>query len=158
MQESWDVISQQVKQLPTQLHPFYVIAGKPGTGKTAMARRIADEGLGVYVNLSFALAQYLLRQQDIDLVSVHDLLMCCEEIYSSGLFVFDNIELLMTLKLQVVPLFQEFSRYHPAVVIWPGTVEDGIFQYSMPNLDDYYYFRDMSVLVTTLEHKSGGNL
>ncbi len=158
MQEGWDIISQHVRHLPTHLRPLYVVAGTQGSGKTTVARRIANDGLGVYINLSWALARYLLHQGDVDRFSVHDLRMCCEEMHSSGPFVFDNIELLMTLKVQVIPFFQEFSRYHPAVVIWPGIVEDGIFQYSMPSRDDYYYFRDTLVMVTNLEHKNGGKV
>ncbi|SMC05856.1 hypothetical protein SAMN00768000_2494 [Sulfobacillus thermosulfidooxidans DSM 9293] len=158
MQEGWDVISQKVRHLPSHLHPLYVIAGAQGSGKTTLARRIANEGLGVYINLSWALARYLLHQGDLALFTIHHLLMCCEETLSSVPFVFDNIELLMTLKIQVIPFFQDFSRHHPAVVIWPGSVEDGVFQYSMPSRDDYYYFRDTVVMVTNLENKNGGNV
>lgn len=158
MTDIWDVVSQDVSHLQKRLHPLYIIAGKPDSGKTDMAKRLEKEGLVVYVNLSLNVAHCLLRQDDMLPLDVNKLLMCCPQTDLYRPLLFDNIELLFTLKIQIIPFFQEVSRHHPAVVIWPDEVHGGIFHYSAPNMDDYYYFLDSTVMVINLKKKNGGDL
>ena len=158
MIEFWDDITHKMRDLPGQLHPLLIIAGEYDSVKTQVAQRLAKEGLGVYFNLSLELARCLLKSEDTANLSVSYVLACLRHAESSRPFVLDHIELAFSLKIQVIPFFQELARQHPLVVIWPGEVYGGLFRYSVPNQDDYSYFLDKTIASVNLSRKNGGKI
>lgn len=151
VKEALDLVS-QVKNFPQSM---VVIAGSRGSGKTRLAKRLAEMRLGTYVNLSLTLSRYLLTVNSID-----DLNWTAD--FMAGLLsgmgleqplIFDNIEAIFQPELCLKPLswFLQIAREVPLVVVWPGTVSQGEFAYSIANRPDYFLQRDLSVVVFHVE-------
>ena len=154
MREQWETARQlagQVRDLPL---PLVVIAGTRGTGKTGLAKWLADEGFGTYVNLNLVLARHLTSPLEGDgSLTASTAAELLNDAGKGDPVVLDNIEVVFHSALRLSPLhwFQHMARVLPFVVVWPGPVRNGEFVYSMPNRPDYFHTRDPAVMVVNLD-------
>ncbi len=139
----------QIRLLPQAM---VVIAGPHGSGKTRLAKAVAEKDLGRYFNLSLTMASYMmagnLANWTVDFV-VNRL----SPVGTEKPLILDNIEAVFQPELQLNPLswFLQIARTVPLVVVWPGGVFHGEFVYSTPNRPDYYHQRDLLVVVLNLD-------
>ncbi len=154
MRDSWETARQFVSQIQELPQPLVVIAGARQTGKTQLAKSLANKGLGTYVNLSLVLSRYLSDNPNGEggLTAARGVNLLGDA-SRTGSMILDNIEIVFQPELRLSPLhwFRQIARDLPLVVVWPGVVIQGEFSYSMPNRPDYFYSREPSLVVVNLD-------
>lgn len=145
-------LASEVKTFPQSM---MIIAGSRGSGKTRLAKTLAEKGLGTYTSLSLVLSHYLMT------VNLSDdagwmtgfVASLVSSVGSEKPLILDNIEAVFQPELQLNPLrwLLQIAREVPLVVVWPGAVSQGEFVYSTPNRPDYYHQRDTSVVVLNID-------
>ena len=154
MRDSWETARHFVSQIQELPQPLVIIAGARKTGKTPLAKALATQGLGTYINLSLLLSRYLATDPDADdNLTASTMVRLLRDISPTGPMIVDNIEAVFQPELRLSPLrwFRQIARDMPLVVVWPGAVVEGEFRYSMPNRPDYFYSREPSLVVVNLE-------
>lgn len=156
MQDSWETARQFVAQIQELPQPLVIIAGARKTGKTPLAKSLATQGLGTYINLSLLLSRYLATDPDADdSLTAGTAAKLLRDVSPIGAMILDNIEAVFQPELRLSPLrwFRQIVRDLPLVAVWPGAVVEGEFSYSMPNRPDYFYSREPSLVVVNLDGK-----
>ncbi len=121
--------------LPSAEAMYYrlvLLVGRPGTGKTAVLRAVADTLNTPIINMDLELSARLLeltvRQRALRLPELF------AEVAVSGdkAIVLDNTEIIFDRNLQQDPLrlLQGLSRNHQVIAAWDGLLEDGKLLYA----------------------------
>ena len=154
MEDSVERVIALLEQIKTIPQAMVVIAGSRGSGKTRVAKLLAEKGLGIYLSLSLALSRHRMTVEpghDVGWPSDFMASLVASVSLDTTL-ILDNIEAVFQPELQLNPLgwLLKMAREIPLVVVWPGPVLDGEFVFSMPNRPDYFRQREQSVIVVNL--------
>jgi len=154
MEDSVERVIALLEQIKTIPQAMVVIAGSRGSGKTRVAKLLAEKGLGIYLSLSLALSRHrMIVDSDHDVGWPSDFIASLVSLVSlDTTLILDNIEAVFQPELQLHALswFLQIAREIPLVVVWPGPVLDGEFVFSMPNRPDYFRQREQSVIVVNI--------
>ena len=122
-------------------HKLVIVAGQPGSGKTALLKRVASQLKMPLVNLSLMMSEKLLgltlRQRELHTLDIARELIDAEN--QTGVCL-DNIELLFDSTLSVNPLrfLQDISKNRIIISSWNGTMDDDVLSFAYPGHPDFF--------------------
>jgi ABC-type transporter Mla maintaining outer membrane lipid asymmetry ATPase subunit MlaF len=139
--EELERLVDEIGSLHTKL---ILLIGSPGSGKTRLLRKLADQTKSQALNISLALGKRLapLTQRQRQL-SVNRLVCELADGHAkTNLLLIDNIELLFDHSLRVSPLdiLRQQAHAKRVVAVWPGELRDGRLKYAEmghPEHQDY---------------------
>ena len=143
-------IGQAIGQVTSQYYRLVIIAGLPGSGKTAALQQIASRHGSVVVNVNRELSQRMLemtRSQRIR--QVERLLRDVIAGIQGDVILLDNMEILFDPELEVEPLrlLQLSSRNRTIVATWNGSFTDGTLTYAEPGHPEFQQFKQPDAVV-----------
>ena len=139
-----------IQHAASQYFRLVIVAGEPGSGKTAALQSIAHNlGCGV-VNVNLELSRRMLdltRTQRSR--QVERLLKEVIAGVSGEVVLLDNLEILFDTSLEVEPLrlLQVSSRNRTIVASWNGSYRDGTLMYAEPGHPEFIQFKQSEAVV-----------
>lgn len=143
-------LEEAIQQAANQYFRLVILAGVPGSGKTAALQSVAHKaGCGV-VNVNLELSQKMLeltRKQRSR--QVERLLKDVIAATPGDVAVLDNLEILFDTGLEVEPLrlLQVSSRNRTIVASWSGTYVGGTLTYAEPGHPEFVQFQKVDAVV-----------
>jgi DNA polymerase III delta prime subunit len=146
-------LEQTIKQVASQYFRLVILAGPPGSGKTAALQAISRTLGCLVVNVNLELSKKMLeltrtqrpRQVERPLKEVIAGI-------PGEVVLLDNLEILFDTGLEVEPLrlLQVSSRNRTVVVSWSGTYVDGALAYAEPGHPEFVQFRQVEAVVISV--------
>jgi ATPase family associated with various cellular activities (AAA) len=150
MTEAATKLEQAIQQAASQYFRLVVLAGVPGSGKTAALQSLAQK-LGcqlVHVNLELSkrLLELTRTQRSRQ---VERLLKEVIAAVSGDVVLLDNLEILFYTGLEVEPLrlLQVMSRNRTIVASWNGSFQGGTLTYAEPGHPEFIQFKPTDAVV-----------
>jgi len=145
-------LEQAIEQAASQYYRLVLLAGAPGSGKTATLQAVAQQHGYPFVNVNLEMSRRLLeltrsqRSRQVErlfkevIASVH-----------GDVVLLDNLEVLFDPALEVEPLrlLQVSSRNRTVVASWNGTWKDGTLIYAEPGHPEFVQFKQTEAVVVT---------
>lgn len=152
-------IEQAISQATSQYYRLVIIAGLPGSGKTAALQQIASRLSSAVVNVNRELSQRMLEMTRSQRSrQVERLLREVIAGIPGDIILLDNMEILFDPELEVEPLrlLQLSSRNRTLVATWSGSFMDGILTYAEPGHPEFQQFKqpDAVIISTTSQFNS----
>jgi Cdc6-like AAA superfamily ATPase len=152
-------IEQAIAQATSQYYRLVIIAGLPGSGKTAALQQIASRLSSAVVNVNRELSQRMLEMTRSQRSrQVERLLREVIAGIPGDIILLDNMEILFDPELEVEPLrlLQLSSRNHTLIATWSGSFMDGILTYAEPGHPEFQQFKqpDAVIISTTSQFNS----
>jgi ABC-type uncharacterized transport system ATPase component len=143
-------LEQAIQQAPGQYFRLVILAGLPGSGKTAALQSIAHKFGSEIVNVNLELSKKMLeltRSQRSR--QVERLLKDVIAATPGEIIVLDNLEILFDTALEVEPLrmLQVSSRNRTVVASWSGTYVGGTLTYAEPSHPEFVQFKKVDAVV-----------
>jgi hypothetical protein len=155
---------EQIRRLLFGISGLYnrlvLVVGPAGSGKTATARAVAQEGDRFWVSLGIELSRRLLdlteRQRIIQLPQLLEEIVSQQ---SSGLLILDNTEILFNpaLKQDPLRLLLGLSRNRTIVATWLGQVANGHLIYATPDHPEFRRYPAEGLLTVSLSAQKLAN-
>lgn len=153
MTEAAIQLEQAIQQAASQYFRLVILAGAPGSGKTAALQSVAQKLGCQLVNVNLELSKRLLeltRKQRSR--QVERLLKEVIAAAPGELVLLDNLEILFDTGLEVEPLrlLQVSSRNRTIVASWNGSFQAGTLTYAEPGHPEFIQFKQTEAIVITL--------
>ena len=142
-----------IRQAANQYFRLVLLAGYPGSGKTAALQAVAQNVGCPLVNVNLELSKKLLaltRTQRSR--QVEHLLRDLIALIPGDLVLLDNLEILFdtTLELEPLRLLQVSSRNRTIVASWNGSFHGGTLTYAEPGHPEFIQFKQTEAVVITV--------
>ena len=145
-------LEEAVQQAASQYYRLVILAGVPGSGKTAALQAVAKENGYPFLNVNQELSKRLLELTRSQRSRQVERLL--KEVIASApgdVVLLDNLEILFDTALEVEPLrlLQLSSRNRTVVASWNGTFRDGTLAYAEPGHPEYIQCKQAEAVVVT---------
>ena len=143
-----------IRQAAGQYYRLVLLAGVPGSGKTAALQAVAQQNGFPYLNVNLELSKRMLeltRSQRSR--QVERLLKDVIASAAGDVVLLDNLEILFDPALEVEPLrlLQVSSRNRTVVASWNGTFKDGTLAYAEPGHPEYVQCKQAEAVIVTAD-------
>lgn len=141
-------------QATARFAKLMLVVGRPGSGKSALLRTIAQQMNMPLVNLGLDLSTKLLplttRERKL---KASDLIADILDSHESPRLAVDNTEIVFDPSLMLNPLglLQTVSRTRLLVWSWNGAIEDGHVTYAYPGHPEYHRISTQNLTLIALE-------
>ena len=153
MTEAATELEEAIQQAASQYFRLVILAGAPGSGKTAalqsVAQKIGSELVNVNLELSKRMLELTRTQRSRQ---VERLLKEVIAAQPGGVVLLDNLEILFDTDLEVQPLrlLQVSSRNRTIVASWNGSFQAGTLTYGEPGHPEFVQFKQTEAVVITV--------
>lgn len=148
-----DQLEQALHQAASQYFRLVILAGTPGSGKTAALQSVAQK-LGCQpVNVNLELSKKMLELTRTQRSrQVERLLKETIAAVPGDVVLLDNLEILFDTGLEVEPLrlLQVSSRNRTIVASWNGSFRDGTLTYAEPGHPEFLQFKQTEAIVVAV--------
>jgi len=143
-------LEQAIRQAMGQYFRLVILAGTPGSGKTAAlqvaAKKVRCELVNVNLELSKKMLELTRTQRS------HQVERLLKEVIAAqpgDVVILDNLEILFDIDLEVEPLrlLQVSSRNRTIVASWNGSFVDGTLTYAEPGHPEFIQFKQTEAIV-----------
>ena len=143
-------LEEAIQQASDQYFRLVILAGVPGSGKSAALQSIAQRAGCQVVNVNLELSKKMLeltRSQRSR--QVEPLLKNVIAAVPGEVVLLDNLEILFDTALEVEPLrlLQVSSRNRTIVASWSGTYAGGTLTYAEPGHPEFVQFKQVDAVV-----------
>jgi DNA polymerase III delta prime subunit len=146
-------LEEAIQQASSQYFRLVILAGPPGSGKTAALQSVAQKIGCQIVNVNLELSKKMLeltRSQRSRQVG-----RLLKEVIAAApgeVALLDNLEILFDTSLEVEPLrlLQVSSRNRTVVASWSGSYVDGTLTYAEPGHSEFVQFKQVDAIVVTV--------
>lgn len=142
-----------IQQAASQYFRLVILAGTPGSGKTAALQAVAQRIGCPLLNVNLELSRKMLEMTRLQRSrQVERLLKEAIANLSADVVLLDNLEILFDTCLEVEPLrlLQVSSRNRTIVASWNGSVRDGTLIYAEPGHPEFIQFKQTEAVVISL--------
>jgi Cdc6-like AAA superfamily ATPase len=154
MTETAAKLQQAIEQAAIQYFRLVILAGVPGSGKTAALQSVAERHGYPLVNVNLELSKRML-----ELTRTHrsrQVERLLKELIAAApgdVVLLDNLEILFDTSLEVEPLrlLQISSRNRTIVASWNGSFQGGTLTYAEPGHPEFIQFKQTDAVVITFE-------
>lgn len=146
-------LEQAIQQAASQYFRLVILAGAPGSGKTAALQSVAQKVDCVLVNVNLELSKRMLELTRTQRSrQVERLLKEIIAAQPGDVVILDNLEILFDTDLEVEPLrlLQVSSRNRTIVASWNGSYVDGTLTYAEPGHPEFIQFRQTEAIVLSI--------
>jgi chromosomal replication initiation ATPase DnaA len=152
MADQVTALLEAIRQAAGQYYRLVILAGLPGSGKTAALQAVAQQNGYGYVNVNMELSKRLLELTRSQRSRQVERLF--KEVIASvpgDVVLLDNLEVLFdpTLEVETLRLLQVSSRNRTVVASWNGTCKDGTLIYAEPGHLEFVQFKQTEAVVVT---------
>lgn len=150
MVETATKLEQAIEQAASQYYRLVVLAGTPGSGKTAVLQSVAQKIGCSVVNVNLQLSKKMLELTRTQRSrQVERLLKEVVAAAAGDVVLLDNLEILFDTALEVEPLrlLQVSSRNRTVVASWNGSFRDGTLTYAEPGHPEFIQFKQPDAVV-----------
>ena len=150
MTEGATILEQAIQQAASQYYRLVILAGVPGSGKTAALQSVAQNLGCQLVNVNLELSKRLLEMTRTQRSrQVERLLKEVIAAVSGDVVLLDNLEILFDTGLEVEPLrlLQVISRNRTIVASWNGSFHGGTLTYAEPGHPEFIQFKQTEAVV-----------
>lgn len=150
MTEAVTKLEQAIQHATSQYFRLVVLAGVPGSGKTAALQSVAQKLGCQLVNVNLELSKRLLELTRTQRSrQVERLLKEVIAAVSGDVVLLDNLEILFDTGLEVEPLrlLQLISRNRTIVASWNGSFQGGTLTYAEPGHPEFIQFKQTDAVV-----------
>lgn len=151
-------LEEAIRLAAGQYYRLVILAGSPGSGKTATLRSISESNDCPLVNVNLELSRRMLELSRVQRPrQVERLLKDVISAVPGALVLLDNLEILFDATLEVEPLrmLQATSRNRTVVATWNGTFRDGTLAYAEPGHPEFAQFKQAEAVVITAGEVAG---
>jgi hypothetical protein len=153
MTEAATQLEQAIQQAASQYFRLVVLAGAPGSGKTAALQSVAQKVGYQLVNVNLELSKRMLELTRTQRSRQVERLL--KEVIAAApgdVVLLDNLEILFDTALEVEPLrlLQVSSRNRTIVGSWNGTFQAGTLTYAEPGHPEFIQFKQTEAIVVTI--------
>ena len=146
-------LEQAIEQASSQYFRLVILAGPPGSGKTATMQSVAQKIGCQVVNVNLELSKKMLELSRTQRSRQVARLM--KEVIadvSGNVVLLDNLEILFDTGLAVEPLrlLQVSSRNRTVVASWSGSYVAGTLTYAEPGHPEFVQFKQSEAVVITV--------
>jgi|SRR5439155_11799366 len=146
-------LDQAIEQAASQYFRLVVLAGAPGSGKTAALRSLAQKLGCPLMNVNLELSKRMLELTRTQRSRQVEPLL--KEVIASApgeVVLLDNLEILFDTGLEVEPLrlLQVSSRNRTIVASWNGSFQNGTLTYAEPGHPEFIQFKQIEAVVVTV--------
>ena len=139
-----------IEQAAGQYYRLVIVAGLPGSGKTAMTQSLATAHGHPVINVNLELSKRLFDLTRVQRSRQVERLL--KEVIASvpgDVVILDNIELLFDIALELEPLrlLQGASRNRTIVATWNGSFNNGTLAYAEPGHPEFVQFKQTEAIV-----------
>jgi hypothetical protein len=150
MVETATKLEQAIEQAASQYYRLVVLAGAPGSGKTAVLQSVAQKTGCSLVNVNLELSKRMLELTRTQRSRQVERLL--KEVIAAApgdLVLLDNLEILFDPALEVEPLrlLQVSSRNRTIVASWNGSFRDGTLTYAEPGHPEFIQFKQTDAVI-----------
>ena len=143
-------LEEAIQQASSQYFRLVILAGAPGSGKTAALQSIAQKAGCQVVNVNLELSKRMLELTRTQRSRQVERLL--KEVIAAApgdVVLLDNLEILFDTGLEVEPLrlLQVSSRNRTVVVTWSGTYVGGTLTYAEPGHPEFVQFKKVDAVV-----------
>lgn len=145
-------LEQAIDEAASQYFRLVILAGVPGSGKTAALQSVAHKLGCQLVNVNLELSNKMLELTRTQRSrQVERLLREVIAAAPSNVVLLDNLEILFDTSLEVEPLrlLQSSSRNRTIVASWNGTFQAGTLTYAEPGHPEFIQFKQTDAVVIT---------
>lgn len=150
MTQAATTLERAIEQAAGQYYRLVVLAGAPGSGKTAALQSMAQKLGCPLVNVNLELTKRMLeltrtqRSRQVERL-LRDLIAAV----SGDVVLLDNLEVLFAPALEVEPLrlLQVASRNRTVVASWNGSYRDGTLTYAEPGHPEFVQLKQTDAVV-----------
>lgn len=150
MTEAATILEQAIEQATSQYYRLVVLAGVPGSGKTAVLQSVAQKFGCPLVNVNLELSKKLLELTRAQRsTQVERLFKDVIAVESGDVVLLDNLEILFDTALEIEPLrlLQLSSRNRTIVASWNGSFQNGTLTYAEPGHPEFIQFKQSEAIV-----------
>ena len=143
-------LREAIQQAANQYFRLVILAGVPGSGKTAALQSIAHQAGCQIVNVNLELSKKMLELTRTQRSrQVERLLKEVIAAVPGDVVLLDNLEILFDTGLEVEPLrlLQISSRNRTLVATWNGTYAGGTLTYAEPGHPEFVQFKQVDAVV-----------
>lgn len=143
-------LEEAIQQASNQYFRLVILAGVPGSGKTATLSSIAHKAGCQVVNVNLELSKKMLELTRTQRSRQVERLL--KDVIAAALgdvVLLDNLEILFDTELEVEPLrlLQVSSRNRTVVASWSGTYVGGTLTYAEPGHPEFVQFKKVDAVV-----------
>ena len=146
-------LEQAIEQASSQYFRLVILAGPPGSGKTATMQSVAQKIGCQVVNVNLELSKKMLELSRTQRSrQVARLMKEVIAAVSGNVVLLDNLEILFDTGLAVEPLrlLQVSSRNRTVVASWSGSYVAGTLTYAEPGHPEFVQFKQSEAVVITV--------
>jgi DNA polymerase III delta prime subunit len=146
-------LEQAIEQASSQYFRLVILAGPPGSGKTATMQSVAQKIGCQVVNVNLELSKKMLELSRTQRSrQVARLMKEVIAAVSGNVVLLDNLEILFDTGLAVEPLrlLQVSSRNRTVVASWSGSYVSGTLTYAEPGHPEFVQFKQSEAVVITV--------
>jgi chromosomal replication initiation ATPase DnaA len=150
MTEAKTNLERAIQQAASQYFRLVVVAGTPGSGKTATLQSVAQQLGRQLVNVNLELSKRMLELTRTQRSHrVERLLKETIAAVSGDVVLLDNLEILFDTGLEVEPLrlLQLISRNRTIVASWNGSFQGRTLTYAEPGHPEFIQFKQTDAVV-----------
>lgn len=143
-------LGEAIRQAANQYFRLVILAGGPGSGKTAALQSIAHQAGCQIVNVNLELSKKMLELTRTQRSrQVERLLKEVIAAVPGDVVLLDNLEILFDTGLEVEPLrlLQISSRNRTLAATWNGTYAGGTLTYAEPGHPEFVQFKQVDAVV-----------
>ena len=146
-------LNEAIQQAASQYFRLVILAGVPGSGKTAALQSVAQKNGSQLVNVNLELSKRMLELTRTQRSRQVERLL--KEVIAAApgdVVLLDNLEILFDTGLEVEPLrlLQVSSRNRTIVASWNGSFQDGTLTYAEPGHPEFVQFKQTEAVVITV--------
>lgn len=150
MGESTNELEAAIEQATGQYYRLVVLAGAPGSGKTAALQAVAQKFGYALLNVNLELSKRMLELTRTQRSRQVERLL--KEVIAAApgeVVLLDNLEILFdtALEVETLRLLQGSSRNRTIVASWNGTFRDGTLTYAEPGHPEFVQFKQTDAVV-----------
>ncbi|MCZ2153095.1 MAG: BREX-3 system P-loop-containing protein BrxF [Bryobacterales bacterium] len=143
-------VNEAIQQASSQYFRLVILAGLPGSGKTAVLKSIGQRLGCQVVNVNLELSKRMLELTRAQRSRQVERLL--KEVIAAApgdVVLLDNLEILFDPALEVEPLrlLQVSSRNRTVVASWSGSYVDGTLTYAEPGHPEFVQFKKVDAVV-----------
>jgi Cdc6-like AAA superfamily ATPase len=147
-----------IRQSAGQYFRLVLLAGAPGSGKTALLKAVAQENGYPYLNVNLELSKRMLELTRTQRSRQVERLL--KEVIASAqgdVVLLDNLEILFDPALEVEPLrlLQVSSRNRTVVASWNGSFKDGTLTYAEPGHPEFVQIKQAEAVIVPAGNTQG---
>jgi len=151
-------LEEAIQQASSQYFRLVILAGVPGSGKTAVLRSVAHNAGCQVVNVNLELSRKMLELTRTQRSRQVERLL--KEVIAGApgeVVLLDNLEILFDTGLEVEPLrlLQVSSRNRTVVATWSGNYVGGTLTYAEPGHPEFVQFKKVDAVVIPVGNAAG---